>query len=614
MGEPVSGTKELGPELMPFKRPATSKPEAPENPSTVVAASDGTPEPAPEGRMQLDAWRRPTSDSASRLDSYQQPLSDGTPRVDTFKRPSSDVGPREVSPGNSPAAPRGPTPETDGSIRIPVEVQQGGRTVFVLVRLSKDDQNRLGYAPAKPPAPLDFQESPGPRSILDLPVPRLPDGRRILNVSGGDDPPPAPSNQPASPPPSNQPASPAPSNQPASPAPSNQPASPPPSNQPAPPPPSNQPAPPPPSNQPADPPAPSPEELDARAKVVRKEAEGLWREIQRDGAPPTNSVRKIERNLRDVNNRDGVARKAAGQVMANLDLEKAKVAKLAPDQQLRYQGLVDATRHDPDARLALQVLLNDGKLTAGPRSKTGKDLLGELTAVAGNPVAAGLDATEVLSNVLQDVATPGAISQQNRATCSVATLQILTACHDPAEYVRLVGGLASPKGAVDLRDGSTLRRLRGTEYDDGTNRSDSSRLWQPALMDFAKGGTGSYSNYQDVFADTGDRGLGSQDISTAIDALAGTHAERLETHAVSPAEKEKQFTKILVNANSGKPVPVAIVWGTIDPLSGRTDGLHEVLVTGADKDRVFYTNPWGMEESMTRSEFKSRLHWAHLPN
>ncbi len=58
-------------------------------------------------------------------------------------------------------------------------------------------------------------------------------------------------------------------------------------------------------------------------------------------------------------------------------------------------------------------------------------------------------------------------------------------------------------------------------------------------------------------------------------------------------------------------MPVAIGAGAAT--DGST-GCHWVNVTRVDGDRVYYQNPWGQEESMSREEFAQRLRAATLPS
>lgn len=96
-------------------------------------------------------------------------------------------------------------------------------------------------------------------------------------------------------------------------------------------------------------------------------------------------------------------------------------------------------------------------------------------------------AVRLLGELLRNLAEPGRINQGHKGTCAVTCVEVHLALRHPAEYARLVVGLAGPTGAVELSPGVELLRdeeaLRWTVAE--ARRSPVSRLLQVALMELA---------------------------------------------------------------------------------------------------------------------------------
>lgn len=339
---------------------------------------------------------------------------------------------------------------------------------------------------------------------------------------------------------------------------------------------------------------------------ARKSADAIWFLPQRDGAPEADGYRRIERDARDVNVSDkGAGKKAGGQIEANKNLEEKALKKLTKTQRQQYDRLAAQTKDDPLARLALQLLLLEGKLAGSKKSSGKKDLLAELDALTSQKLADGIKRSDLIGDLVQELAVPSSIAQHNRGTCTVTSVQILAAKNDPAEFVRLVGGLASPKGEVKLRNGKKITREPGTASDDGTKRSVSSRLWQPAMMEYANG-SDDYDNKTDKHKKTGKSGLNASQVDQVLDGLMGADA-KVDSSIKSDKDKKNALKKMESELKAGKQVLAGIKWGIANK-DGKIDGSHKVVVSKIGKDRVYYTNPWGKEESMSRAEFEKRLH------
>jgi hypothetical protein len=353
-------------------------------------------------------------------------------------------------------------------------------------------------------------------------------------------------------------------------------------------------------------PQPRPETHTAPAPApvpgVREKAESLWFAAH----SLTSSFRTGRRDAHDVNVQDGGRdRQARELIAANGPMEAERLAALGEPQRHQYQVLATALGDRPQARLALQVLLADGKLTGKPAAD-GQNLLQTLHGISHQAFTPGVDKTDFLSELVHEIAVPSAINQQDKATCTVASVQMLTATNHPAEYARVVAGLASPGGQVRLQRGDTLTREPGTEADDGSARSHPSRLWQAAFMQFAVGPNVDYDNDKDQ-RDDGKWGIFAPELDKVVDALTARDTRLLTIDNQTPASIVNEIAR---HANAGKPVPVCMDWGERDA-SGNEHPGHDILVTAVKDGKVYYDNPWGYQEHMSVEEFKTRVWWAN---
>lgn len=317
--------------------------------------------------------------------------------------------------------------------------------------------------------------------------------------------------------------------------------------------------------------------------------------------------------------------------MVNVDnkpLEDLKLSDLSPEQRAAYQNLASQLTDRPRARLSLQLLLLEGKLTDPPHARGGKDLLGTLDALAKQPLADGIDRAQLLGELIQEIGVPSSIAQNNRGTCSVTSIQIFMALQQPAEYARVVSELASPVGQATLRNGSAIHRDAELSQDDGTKRSVSSRLWQPAMMEFGSG-TLFYDNAIDRNTVLGiplGSGLNNGAMQSIVGALMGGDVVTYRANGKTPLDLDPTdvlmgnsdteslpadalIERIKSSTANGVPVPVGLDWGQPDA-QGKIHTGHAVVVTKVEGDRVFYHNPWGIEESMGLDAFKSFLRGA----
>jgi hypothetical protein len=319
---------------------------------------------------------------------------------------------------------------------------------------------------------------------------------------------------------------------------------------------------------------------------------------------PSSGTAQVLRDAANVNDgRDSTEQStrhqaAQLQLKANQALEAAQLAKLNPTERQQYDAVKQRclAANDPVAALALQKLLLSDKLPGA------KDLRGEGTtldhlAALSDPntkLADGVVREALVTDLVQELATPSSINQGPRGTCAPTTLAIQLAMNDPAEYARLAAGLASPDGTVTLAGGQTLTREAGTAADDRTGRSTTQRLLGSALMELSNGDR----DYDNATGEGAGATFSSLDV--LYEALTG---RSMGGRAVFTDEQRAQaMATIDTQLRAGATVPVGLTW---DP------GNHKVLVTGTEtvdgQPFITYLNPWGREERMPRADFQQRI-------
>ena len=301
---------------------------------------------------------------------------------------------------------------------------------------------------------------------------------------------------------------------------------------------------------------------------------------------------------------------AMSQLEANSHIEQRKLEGLTPEQrdayvQLRGQLMTIAPAGDPVAALALQKLLFSQKLTEGTSLRDGMTVLDGLSRLANGPVGEGLDRQKLLADLIQEVATPTTINQGDKGTCTATCVAIQLARKNPAEYVRLVAGLASPSGVAITASGDVLRPERDAVTAPGS-RTQVQKLLAPALMELANPRL-DYRNEEDAQF-RGDKedhgGLNSHEVDRVLESLYPGRFKRDQVGGFLSPSPKKIMGKIEDQLARGSDVLVGIWWGD--------DATHKVLVTGMENingtDYVRYINPWGREERVTKDEFQSRLY------
>jgi hypothetical protein len=322
---------------------------------------------------------------------------------------------------------------------------------------------------------------------------------------------------------------------------------------------------------------------------IKRESGTLW-------------TRKIERDPGDVNATGPFASLGATIYLAtHAKNARAALAKLSPDDRARYERVFKATG-SAVGQAALQNWLIAGKLpgTAARGGDRGT-LLSQLDRMASQPLAGGIARRDLLSDTILEIADPAAINQHKKGTCVATVAAILLAKQDPAEYARLVGGLASPEGTVRTAMGDVIAREADWKASDG-GRSTPQRLLEPAFMELGNGNldyrNGDDKSFSEDEGSEGTGGLSSSDSARLLTSVMGTAYKSVWVDDKQPGSLDAVFDKLKARLTSGERVPCSLLW---------IKGSHKILAERISGDRVYYTNPWGKEESLSIAEFKARL-------
>ena len=229
------------------------------------------------------------------------------------------------------------------------------------------------------------------------------------------------------------------------------------------------------------------------------------------------------------------------------------------------------------------------------------DVLSGLAKLADQELAPGINREDLLSDLVQELGNPASINQGNRGTCAATAVEVKLIHDNPAEYVRLVSGLASPEGKAELASGEALARVSGTEADDGSERSIPQRLMAPAFMDLADGDL-TYDNANDLHAANGEalsRGLAPSEVDRLLEGVYGEQFTGMDDIR-SPRQQRDAWSLLQQATANGEEVLAGLNW--------TSETRHKVVVTGVSGNSVEYLNPMGRVERMSKDEFLGRLH------
>jgi hypothetical protein len=296
------------------------------------------------------------------------------------------------------------------------------------------------------------------------------------------------------------------------------------------------------------------------------------------------------------------AEAARAQVKANQELEVEALRTLPSARHAEYLAVRKALEQakDPVAVLSLQKLLLDDALPGEKAFVGSTDLLSGLHGLLSQPLARGVDRAALLTDTVQELAWPPSVAQGDRNTCAPTVVQIHLMLEHPAEHVRLLSGMASPAGKVQLLGGQALVREPGAEAQEAYKRSTPQRLISPAMMEYANGAE-QYDPERDIHVDVlGNETWGGLSPAQVDHLLEGIHGGEFAFADMVYGTDSRDAAWALVEEElqSGNSVIAGIRW---------RNGGHKVLVTGLESsgglDWVRIINPWGQEERLPREGF-----------
>lgn len=305
-------------------------------------------------------------------------------------------------------------------------------------------------------------------------------------------------------------------------------------------------------------------------------------------------------------------RQATQQLQANQAAEQTALATLSTSEQQQYVALKKTAGTNVMAARALQAMLIDGRLTRQKDLLGNNTLLGNLATLNSEPLASGVDRQTVVTDVICEAENPVRIDQQAKGTCGATTATILLIRKDPAEYARLIAGVASPDGTVKLKGGATVSRVSDWQATNDGGRTMSCRLLQPALMNLGEFPLTHYDNTKD-YAYLGpialpfDSGLINGAEAKLDTQLTGQH---YSSHSIIRWNRDSVWNGLKDALSKGQgPIPVSIDWNVGDGPGG-----HFVQVDKVENGQVYITNPWGDRETFSESEFKAHLEGTMTPS
>ncbi len=303
----------------------------------------------------------------------------------------------------------------------------------------------------------------------------------------------------------------------------------------------------------------------------------------------------------DVNDPSSQDVDAAKEAFAKHRAAEVKaVAALPEAERARYEAVAKHCEGSTLARRGLQRLLLDGQLPGAKDLRGEATLLDQLHGLATQPLAPGIDRGAMVAEVVAEVENPVRINQHGKGTCGATTAQILLIRQNPTEYVRLVRGLSSPDGAAQMFGGKTIRRHHDWAADNDNGRSNPSRMFQSAVMEF--GQILPFSHYDNTDDKTVIGGVGlfgglmPGGLAKALDQLTGKDYESTAAWRWNRGAVYDDMKKMLA-AGQG-PIPISLTWN---------GGGHFVQVDKVENGKVTFTNPHGRVQSMDESEFRNVL-------
>ncbi|RKG72830.1 hypothetical protein D7W79_27230 [Corallococcus exercitus] len=247
------------------------------------------------------------------------------------------------------------------------------------------------------------------------------------------------------------------------------------------------------------------------------------------------------------------------------------------------------------------------------RDATGGTLLSNLARLAKGPLHPGVGESrrgELMRGVLQETSRAYQVNQSGFGTCTVTSMQYELVRDNPAEYARIVAGLAGPNGRVDMRGGGTLELQADSLPENALlDRSFSEALFQSSLMEFANGADeyhvqgphGDESIRPDGTTYQGQYGDGMVRASSAL------FGKPFTDWSTTDLSRDAQLDFLRKYQPKGPNDPVLISFDTNG--AAVEGGGHAVTFVKVEGDRVFFRNPWGptADPKGTEEDFGARV-------
>ncbi|MDC0713766.1 hypothetical protein POL68_35190 [Stigmatella sp. ncwal1] len=237
------------------------------------------------------------------------------------------------------------------------------------------------------------------------------------------------------------------------------------------------------------------------------------------------------------------------------------------------------------------------------RDAQGGTLLSHLAQLAKGPLHPALHErrAELLNGVLEETAQSFQVDQKEFNTCTVTSMQYELVRDNPAEYARLIAGLAGPTGRVGMRGGGEIElqddslSSKASGPYSSAHRTLSEAIFQTSLMEFANGideyyVQGSRGTDESVRPD-GSTYTG-QYASGMVQAASALFGRAYTTWYKTPSTFDAQMEFLRNYQPAGPNTPVLISYDTTPGIVG---GDHAVNFVRVEGDRVFFRNPWGPE-------------------
>lgn len=314
-------------------------------------------------------------------------------------------------------------------------------------------------------------------------------------------------------------------------------------------------------------------------------------------------------NLRALVNNPAISPEGRGAVTALLASStdtRVAASRLVNSSQFRNQSpdvqgrvLQLAAKTGEAGTKALAKLSQRDDDVFGSTDVKGNTLLSNLESMAASP---NKDVRRALVSTMADIANPKRIWQGTSPTCTVTTMQFEVAKANPAEYTRLMAGLALDL-QVTMAGGGVLK-LTQTDLSPqalkAQRRTITEAAFQDAAMDYANGSEVYDTKREESVRADGSthKGLKGEMIRDLAVQLSNAKYERYDIPddktAAGVADVLAGKSTITVNS----PVLVDIDMGSFN---------HCVAFDGIDQDNVFLRDPeTGNRESMSLAEFNKR--------